>query len=74
MDLTERHPSTRAAVRRLTPNVNLAPAARKISGRFYELGLWLIERLPDDPDLVDGLRKLWEAKNCAVYLAVISDD
>jgi hypothetical protein len=74
MDLTERHPSVQAAIRRLEPNSSLPDTAREISGQFYELALWLADKLPDDPDLADGLRKLWEAKNCVVYLAVISDD
>jgi hypothetical protein len=75
MDLTERHPGTQAALRRLIPNANLPnELAHEISSRIYELGLWMADELPDNPDLVDGLRKLWEAKNCAVYLAVMSND
>ena len=74
MGLTERHPSIQAVIRRLEPDSNLPDTAREISGQFYEMALWLADKLPDDPDLADGLRKLWEAKNCVVYLAVISDD
>jgi hypothetical protein len=70
MDLTERHPSTRAALRRLEPNPNLPPEVLVIANEFHDFGTWLAERVVDDPDLSDGLRKLWEAKNCIIYLAV----
>jgi hypothetical protein len=70
LDITGRHPSTQAALQRLEPNPNLASIPRDVADRFYALGLWLVEVLPDSPDLTDGLRKLWEAKNCAVYVAV----
>jgi hypothetical protein len=70
LDITGRHPSTQAALRRLEPNSNLSSVPRDVADKFYVLGLWLVEVLPDDPDLADGLRKLWEAKNCVVYVAV----
>jgi hypothetical protein len=70
LDITGRHPATQAALRRLEPNPKLSAIPRDVADKYYTLGLWLVEVLPDDPDLADGLRKLWESKNCAVYLAV----
>jgi hypothetical protein len=72
MDISQRHPSTQAAIRRLQPNDSLPTIAFQISSEFYTLAQWLIDKLPDDPDLSDALRKLWESKNCAVYLAAVS--
>lgn len=68
--ISDRHPSTQAALRRLEPNPDLPPPAHAIATEFYVLATNLVSELPDDPDLTDCLRKLWEAKNCAVYLAV----
>lgn len=72
-DLTERrHPSVQAGIDRLIVNPKLPPDIQEISQWYLDLGTKLIGRLPDDADLADALRKLWESKNCAVYLAVIS--
>lgn len=68
-ELATRHPSTQAAMKRLSVNPNLGDAQRELATLFLILGSQLVSMLPDDPDLSDALRKLWEAKNCAVYLS-----
>ena len=70
IDPSGRHPATVAALKRLEPNDNLPADARAIAAHIYDLAIGIVNDLPDDPDLSDGLRKLWEAKNCLVYLAV----
>ena len=70
LDIAPRHPSTQAGLARLAVNPNLPPPAREVSSWFLGLGQQIAAHLPDDPDLSDALRKIWEAKNCAVYLAV----
>lgn len=69
-DPTGRHPATIAALARLEPNPNLPADAQTIAQHIYDLAVSIVNSLPDDPDLSDGLRKLWEGKNCFVYLSV----
>lgn len=45
---------------------------RAISRRFHTLAQQLVDELPDDPELTEALRKLWESKNSAVLLAAAS--
>lgn len=42
------------------------PAAREISKKFHDLAHELAELLPSGPETTAGLRKLLEAKDCAV--------
>jgi|tagenome__1003787_1003787.scaffolds.fasta_scaffold17397648_2 hypothetical protein len=71
LDLTDRHPATRQAMLRLTPNPNLSGAARTVAQTLWEAGGALVTVLKDGPELSDGLRKLWEAKNCLVLQALL---
>lgn len=46
--------------------------ARELSRQFAELAATLLDVLPDDPELVIALRKIREAKDCAVGLKIVS--
>lgn len=55
---------------RLTQYDHLATSdLRDLSAAFARLAEQIIPTLPDHPDTAEFLRKLWEAKNCAVYVA-----
>jgi hypothetical protein len=71
LDLTDRHPATRQAMLRLTPNPNLSGPAADVARVLWETGKDLVAVLKDGPELSDGLRKLWEAKNCLVLQALL---
>jgi hypothetical protein len=70
--MSNRHPSVQAGIDRLIVNPKLPPDIQEMSQWYLDLGTKLLDRLPDDTNLTDALRKLWESKNCVVYLAVIS--
>lgn len=70
LDLTDRHPATRQAMLRLTPNPQLDGPAGDVARLLWEAGKDLVTVLKDGPELSDGLRKLWEAKNCLVLQAL----
>ncbi|WP_435601804.1 hypothetical protein [Streptomyces sp. YPW6] len=42
-----------------------------MSKPFHDLAETILDRLPDDPELSAALRKLREAKDCAVLLAAV---
>jgi hypothetical protein len=42
---------------------------RSVSRECAKLAEYMVENLPDNAELVAGLRALWEAKNCFVLLA-----
>lgn len=67
-DLTGRHPATVSIARHFEFD-HLAGRRREVSQMFYYLAHQLISQLPDDPELVAGLRKILEGKDCAVRLA-----
>ena len=68
-DLTQRHDATQRA-RALFVNDHLPDGPlRQLSDEFTRMADWLIASLPDDAMLREALIKLWEAKNCAVYVA-----
>jgi hypothetical protein len=71
VDLTDRHPATRQAMLRLTPNPNLTGPAGIVAQTLWEAGKDMASVLKDGPELTDGLRKLWEAKNCLVFQALL---
>lgn len=68
--LTDRHPSTASLVRWFTFSHLPEGAARGVSQLFHTLAWQLLEVLPDGPELSAGLRKLLEAKDCAVRAAI----
>lgn len=63
-----RHPGTQAALRPFQWD-HLPARLQVISRPFAELADQLVATLPDDPELTAALRKLREAKDCAVFLA-----
>jgi hypothetical protein len=71
LDLTDRHAATRQAMLRLTPNPGLSGLARDVSQVLWQTACGMTDLLKDGPELSDGLRKLWEAKNCLVLQALL---
>ncbi len=64
------HPAT-AQILRWFSYAHLHGRARDISIGFHDLALALVEELPEGgPELTVGLRKLLEAKDCAVRAAI----
>lgn len=45
---------------------HLPPHLQEISRPFGELAQWMVDNLPMNPERTAGLRKLLEAKDCAV--------
>ena len=45
---------------------HLPDGLRPTSRKFAELAEWMMDNLPDNPERDAGLRKLLEAKDCAV--------
>ncbi|WP_128818033.1 hypothetical protein [Streptomyces sp. S063] len=70
MDTTGRHPSTAQAVRGFAYD-HLPKHLQEVSKPFHDLAETMLNRLPDDPELSAALRKLREAKDCAVLLAAV---
>jgi ferritin-like protein len=68
MDLEGRHPST-ASIGRFFSYDHLPPRLQEVSKECHDLAGYMTDALPDDPELVAGLRKLVEAKDCFVRLA-----
>lgn len=64
----DRHPDTRhfAALFRYD---HLPPHLQLVSKPIADVAEHLIGMLPDGPELTEGLRKLWEAKNSFVVHA-----
>lgn len=74
MDLTEfadRHPSTQQILRHFTYD-HLPEHLQAVSRPMCEQAFGMVRRLPDDPELVTGLRKLLEAKDCFVRAALVA--
>ena len=70
--IQDRHPAVRDMFRFLRWD-HLPPELAKVSQPFTVLALQLLD-LPDDPELSAALRKLREAKDCAVGLAAWTRD
>jgi hypothetical protein len=70
-DLSARHQSTQHLMGMLTPNRNLDGIALDVSVLVHDTSNMLLDLLDDGPELSDGLRKLWEAKNCLVMQGLI---
>lgn len=66
--LIGRHPATVQAMRPLDIE-HLPDHLQAVSRPFRDLAHELLDLLPDDPELTAALRKLREAKDCAVALA-----
>ncbi|MEU5950334.1 hypothetical protein ABZ793_32990 [Micromonospora sp. NPDC047465] len=62
---SDRHPATRDIARHFNYE-HLPQELRDVSQQFHDLAEHLIVVLPDSPELTAGLRKLLEAKDCAV--------
>jgi hypothetical protein len=45
---------------------HLPPPLQLVSAQFAILAKWMVGELPNNPELSAGLRKLLEAKDCAV--------
>lgn len=65
----DRHPSV-VAVTRFFEYDHLPEPLRFISFACAELKDTILERVGDDPELVVGLRKLLEAKDCFVRASI----
>jgi len=68
-DLSNRHPGTQHIARYFTYE-HLKTPLREVSKRFHDLAEEMITDLPDGPELTACLRKLLEAKDCAVRAAL----
>lgn len=53
---------------------HLRPDLQAISKPFGELGKFMVETLPATPERTAGLRKLLEAKDCAVRAFLDKED
>jgi hypothetical protein len=49
---------------------HLPPNLSMVSAPFGRLASWMVENLPRNPERSAGLRKLLEAKDCAVRAAI----
>lgn len=65
-----RHPATLQLLRWFEYGHLPAGRAKQASYLFHELAHKLVDFLPDGPELSAGLRKLLEAKDCAVRAAI----
>lgn len=69
MDLTGRHPGTTHLAKYFAYD-HLPPHLQAVSRPCADLAALLIAALPDGPELTAALRKLLEAKDCAVRAAL----
>lgn len=72
--LQTRHPATQLAMRRFEYGHLPSGPLRTTSVFVCSLAMEMVTKLKDGPDLTDGLRKLWEAKNCFVFQALLDKD
>ncbi len=70
LDTEGRHPSVVAFRDRFRWEHLPAGLPQQTSRIFHEAAEKVLSLLPDSPEVPVALRKLWEAKNEAVYLAV----
>jgi hypothetical protein len=52
---------------------HLRPEYQEISKPFGELAQWIVDTLPQNPERTVALRKLLEAKDCAVRARVYTE-
>lgn len=69
IDTTDRWPAVADAAASLAYD-HLPPDLQEVSKPFHDLGVQLLDLLPDHRQLVFALDKLVEAKDCAVRVAV----
>jgi hypothetical protein len=70
----DRHPSIQAIMRWLEPNINLPADQYDVAEHCKKLAGTIMNLVPQDsPELIAGLRKLLEAKDCFVR-ASLEDD
>ena len=53
---------------------HLPPAAQPVAKSFFELARQLVDTLPKNPESTVAMRKLMEAKDCAVRAISFSSD
>jgi ferritin-like protein len=63
------HPATASILRHFRYE-HLPEHLQRVSRRFFDLAQALAADLPDDPETTASLRKLLEAKDCAVRAAI----
>jgi hypothetical protein len=63
------HPSVRGILRWFA-HTHLAPDLQAVARPIADLAWEFAERLPADPELTTGLRKLLEAKDCLIRAAI----
>lgn len=68
--MTTPHPATEAVLRYFD-HTHLPPALAAVSAPFGELARAMAAQLPPGPEVTAGLRKLLEAKDCAVRAATL---
>lgn len=69
-ELIQRHPSTQQIARWFEYDHLPVGKPREVSVAVADLAEHIMGKLPDDPELTAGLRKLLEAKDCFVRAAV----
>jgi hypothetical protein len=47
---------------------------QQVSAKFGHVALWIVDNLPRNPERTAALRKLLEAKDCAVRARIWQDD
>lgn len=72
--LFDRHPGVRNLMRWLTPNTRLPREQFVIAERLHTTARYMLQRVPDSPELTEGLRKLLEAKDCFVRASLPDDE
>lgn len=69
-----RHQSVQSIMPHFEVYENHPVELRPISKAMHDLAVGMLEKLDDGPELVAGLRKLLEAKDCFVRQAVVDQD
>lgn len=71
--MAPRHPAVEAALKHLPLDpTHLREDLREVAVRAAELGHWMADNLPQDPQLTLGLHDLIRAKDCFVRAALSS--
>lgn len=52
---------------------HLSPTLQQPAMNFHELAHWIVENLPSNPERTVALRKLLEAKDCAVRAIIYKE-